>query len=123
MLITMPGIMSGTLSAIMSGIMSMSMSGKLSAIKSGKLSFVVFHIISIKTLKKPHKTKMIKLNTKNYVKNNVSQGIDWENISYNISFFDRGNVWNNTSFNVRDNVWDNVWNNILRDLLNHTKLK
>ena len=64
---------------------------------------------------------MIKLNTKNHVKNNVSKGIDWVNITYNISFFERGNVWNNISFNVRDNVWDNVWNNVFRDLRNHTK--
>ena len=64
---------------------------------------------------------MIKLNAKNHVKINVTKAIDWENITYDISFNVRGNVWNNISFNVRDNVWDNVWNNVFRDLRNHTK--
>ena len=56
---------------------------------------------------------MIELNTKNHVKNNVSKGIDWENISYNISFF----VWNNVSDNVKNNVSAYVF----RDLRNHIK--
>ncbi len=66
---------------------------------------------------------MIELNTKNYVKNNVSKGIDWENITYNISFFVRNKAWNNISFNVWDNAWVNVRDNVYKDLQYHIKLK
>ena len=75
---------------------------------------------------KPHKTKMIELNTENCLNNNV-----WDNVRTDLYYIVENNVWKN----ARDKVWDIVWNkvfhnvrenvqsNVWRDLNNHTKLK